>query len=268
MPPAPASITAIVPALDQHELTRRCVDTLVRYCPPQLALEIIVVDDGSREPYVASAFPSATVLRHETPRGYVEATNRGVGHALAEGRAGALLLLNNDIEFRGGGFSRMVRALERFDLSGPFGRFVPTQRQSGAAGSDFVSPHDEQLTPFIEFCCVLVRAEVFRTVGLLDARFAHGYYSDDDFCLRCQLAGLRIGQIAQSTPHDPVHHVGGTHGSARRDRILASHAAFLEKWGTSESATVRDYLRDYLWNPQTGSFGKLRDWQAARAAQQ
>ena len=211
----------------------------------EVALDVIVVDDGSARPHEAADYPGAVVIRNETNRGYTHATNRGIAHALADERTDAVLLLNNDLEFHGPILSRLIQELGRFDLVGPWGRFVVQG--------------DAVPAPWLEFSCALVRTSVFRQIGLLDPRFEQGYYSDDDFCVRCHVAGLRVGQLGAANPPDLTHHQGSTHGSSRRDRIRASFPIFMEKWDTSEEPAVQSYIRNYLWNPNIRGFGKLPD---------
>lgn len=234
-------VAAVIPALDNHALTKRCVETLLA-ASGDLEPLIVIVDDGSRAPYAVSDFPGAVIVRNDINRGYTHATNRGIAHAL-EYRPDAILLTNNDIEFRGEAVARLVRGLQEFDLIGPLARTI-------------VEP-DRVLTSFIEFSCALVRTKVFQTLGGLDTRFTQGYYSDDDFCVRCQIAGFRLGHLRKTNPSDIVHESGATYGSARLDRIKESHPIFLEKWSASEIPCVRDYILHYLWNPNGPGFGKV-----------
>jgi len=244
MPLTAFSLAAVIPALDQHSLTRRCVDTLTAAIPPQVALKIVIVDDGSVEPYAAADYPDALLVRHERNCGYTQAVNHGITTALEQYRPHAILLLNNDIEFHPSALARLIRELDFFDVVGPFGRF---------------DPGDEiRYVPYVEFSCALIRAEVFTRVGLLDPRFEQGYYSDDDFCVRCAMAGFWLGQLWRVEPPDIVHHLGRTYGSARQERIAASYPIFMEKWGASDHPAVKNYIRDYLWNPKTRGFGLLR----------
>lgn len=244
MPLTPLTLAAVIPVLDNHALTRRCVDTLTATAPANVALKIVIVDDGSRERYAAADYPGALRVRHEINRGYTPSVNHGITTALEQFRPDAILLLNNDLEFRQPGVARLVRELDFFDIVGPFGRFDPGE--------------EIRYVPFVEFSCALIRAEVFARVGLLDPRFEQGYYSDDDFCLRCGMAGFWLGQLWRVEPPDIVHHIGRTYGSARSERIAASYPIFMEKWSASDHPAVKNYIRDYLWNPNTRGFGLLR----------
>jgi GT2 family glycosyltransferase len=234
-------IAAVIPALDNHALTKRCVESLLA-SSGDLEPRIIIVDDGSQQPYDARDFPNAEIVRNETNRGYTHATNRGIARALRE-QPDAILLTNNDIEFKSHAVARLVQNLGDYDLMGPLTRSV-------------VLP-DRFLTSFIEFSCVLIRTSVFRTIGGLDPRFVQGYYSDDDFCVRCQIAGFRLGYLPEAGPWEFVHEAASTHGKARIERIKASFPIFMEKWGESEIPAVRDYIRNYLWNPNAPGQGKI-----------
>ena len=78
------SVSIVLPTCDRAEITRRCLDALAAQTFPDL--EIIVVDDGSRDetPAMLEAFAAEhpdlrlVVLRNETNRGANESRNRGV----------------------------------------------------------------------------------------------------------------------------------------------------------------------------------------------
>ena len=78
-------ITVIIPHLDQHEMLRRCLASLQAQRPPQQQVEIIVVDNGSRQmpTDLCASFPAVTLLLERTP-GPGPARNRGAAHASGE----------------------------------------------------------------------------------------------------------------------------------------------------------------------------------------
>jgi GT2 family glycosyltransferase len=245
----PPKLAAIIPALDHHPITRRCVESLIAAAQGQPA-RIVIVDDGSAVPYAMPDIPGVQCLRNEAGLGYTRATNRGIEFALSQDRPEAILLLNNDIELRGRAIARLSEAITDFALAGTFARSVAMR-----GGQD---------THFLEFSCVLIRTEVFESIGLLDPLFEQGYYSDDDFCLRAQLAGFRLGQIPHANPPDILHYLSSTHGAARWQRMEEAFDAFLGKWGANNDPTVQRYIRERLWNPRTGSFGKMSEVEEQR----
>lgn len=81
-------ISVIVPHLDQPEELKRCLGSLLAQQQPKQPVEIIVVDNGSRQmpTAICSAFPGVTLLYEQTP-GPGPARNCGTsrarGHILA-----------------------------------------------------------------------------------------------------------------------------------------------------------------------------------------
>jgi hypothetical protein len=126
MSPPPPLLSVVVPARDLHPLTRRCVESVVRECR-SIAVEILVVDDGSEVPVrLASSGGSGggtpgvgdlkvgegagvRILRHDRSAGFAAAANTGLRAA----HASLLLLLNNDAELDKGAVRALLGAFER-----------------------------------------------------------------------------------------------------------------------------------------------------------
>ena len=84
-PRKPQMITVIIPHLDQHEMLRRCLASLQAQRPPQQEVEIIVVDNGSRQmpTDLCASFPAVMLLLERTP-GPGPARNCGAAQASGE----------------------------------------------------------------------------------------------------------------------------------------------------------------------------------------
>ncbi len=81
---------------------------------------------------------------------------------------------------------------------------------------------------FVTFACVLVRAEVFKKVGLLDDGFFM-YLEDVDYCLRARQAGYKI--FLQ--PAVIVHHATSSSFKRATDKLpisFTSQIRFINKW--------------------------------------
>lgn len=77
------SVSVVIPVLDRAEDLRKCLESLHQLNYPQEQLEIIVVDDGSRDasPQVAQEFGARVVHTGGTGRGPAAARNAGVAVA-------------------------------------------------------------------------------------------------------------------------------------------------------------------------------------------
>lgn len=76
-------------------------------------------------------------------------------------------------------------------------------------------PVEEAVTSNIDWCsfaCVLIRAEVFEAIGLMDDRYFM-YFEDSEFCARARKAGWRV---AHESAARVVHLRGGSSSVKRR----------------------------------------------------
>jgi GT2 family glycosyltransferase len=75
-------VTVVIPHLNQHEALGRCLASIAAQDYPQARIELIIVDNGSREPCdaVVARFPGARLL-HEPAPGPGLARNAGVASA-------------------------------------------------------------------------------------------------------------------------------------------------------------------------------------------
>lgn len=84
--PAPPTVTVIIPVYNGAEGLARCLDCLARQTYPVDRLQILVVDNGSKEDIgavLAGHLPSATLLQEAQPGSYA-ARNQGLAQATGE----------------------------------------------------------------------------------------------------------------------------------------------------------------------------------------
>ena len=85
------------------------------------------------------------------------------------------------------------------------------------------------------FFCVALSRRVLDEVGLLDEDFQVGFFEDDDYCRRVELAGFEIAIAEDVFIH---HHLSASFeklGQERRDEIFhANKKVYERKWGTWE----------------------------------
>lgn len=187
-------VTAIIPAFGKADLTRQAIARLRQQTqPPE---EILVVDDGSPEPF---ATPDARVLRHATNRGFAAAVNTGLRAA----RSPLVAILNNDVTLAADWFKRLTNTIAEQNadfvtgkLYRPDGRIDGTfdllcrgglAWRAGAGQPDGPLWSRPQAISFVSFTAVLARAEVFQEVGGLDESY-HSYYEDVEWSLRAAIS--------------------------------------------------------------------------------
>lgn len=195
--PSPV-VFAVVLHWNAFEATAACVASLERatYRP----LEILIVDNGSSDrsgDAVARKFKRHHTLRLPTNAGYARGNNEGIRYSLARG-ADYVLLLNNDVIVEKDFLEPLIFAAEKDPLAGVLtgkaylddshgrryttgGRFSPWRCNI----APLLQRHAEipRTVNAVSGCFLLVRREVFETVGLLNEDFFL-YFEDLEFSRR------------------------------------------------------------------------------------
>lgn len=266
-------VSVIVPTRDRLGLLRRCLEGVLRQTDYP-ALELIVVDNGSREPatlrYLDSlaADPRVVVLRDDAPFNFSALNNLGARRARGE----LLLLLNNDTEVIEPGWLHAMVALAVQPEIGAVGARLwygnDTLQHAGlVVGLHGVAgdPHPRlprgepgvqgravrlQSCTALTAACLLVRRSVYLEVGGLDAERLAVAYNDVDFCLRLRRLGLRNLWVPQA---ELLHHESCSRGRDDRGepalRLAADREKMLQRWGNELHA-------DPYYNPNLALEGR------------
>lgn len=222
--PSASPITAIVVAYDSAEVLPACLSALAGE-----GVTAIVVDNASGD-------GSADLARAHGARVLVNARNEGYGRANNQGVAASttpyVLIVNPDVEIRPGSITALLAAAERYPDAGmlaprivePSGRVFlqprsllspPHLNRSGA----MPIPEGDACLPFLSGACLLIRREVFVSLGGFDPRIFL-FYEDDDLCRRMRDAG-----------HALVHVDGAEAGHGRgRSTAPAPGRRFKARW--------------------------------------
>jgi GT2 family glycosyltransferase len=168
-----------------------------------VAVEVIVVDDGSPSPErvatMTEKHPGVRLVRSERNSGFAAAVNRGA----REARADVLVVLNDDVLVSPGWLSTLIAVLasdERIAWVGPASNdtgdaaTVPAHYQSFAgflARAEGRSGSSRDVDKLALFCAVL-RRRAFDAVGGLDESYGLGMFEDDDLAQRFRQRGQRV----------------------------------------------------------------------------
>ena len=216
--------------------TRGCVESLAA----EAGVEVLVVDNGSREPVGDLLGREVAVLRSAENRGYAGGANVGIRAALERG-ADVVLLLNNDVRVRPGA-TRAALAVLASDphvaAVGPkvLAREDPSRlwlawgevvyRQSlvalrGAGEKDGPAFAHERPVDWIAGCTMWMRRDALAAIGFLDEEF-FAYHEEVDWCARARRAGWTVVYC----PSAVVTHTGrGASGGRASIRIRKYFAA-------------------------------------------
>jgi len=253
-PDPPPRVSIVIATRDRLGLLRKCVLSLFEKTAWR-GLEIVIVDNGSREPATLEWLTTLEtadrikVLRDDRPFNYSALNNRGVEAASGE----IVALLNNDVEAASPDWlAEMVSVLMRpgvgvvgARLTYPGGAVqhagVVVNPVNGGSHwfrglpPDFAGPGQRlavrQRMSAVTGACLVTRRALFRELGGLDEAFAVAF-NDVDYCLRAQRAGHR-------TVYTPfaqlLHHESASRGKDvspdKAQRLYAELALLRERWG-------------------------------------
>ncbi len=230
----PLRISVVVPTLDTRTLTAACVDAVfASRLPAGTGLEVVVVDDGSRDG-TGEAFAGRAgvrVVRNDAPTGFSRAVNRGA----AETTGDLLVLLNSDTEAEPGSLARVVEAFETDPALGVAGavlRFPDgTPQWSGGREPDLLwlcaqasafpallghLPGWRRIKPlhpaapadmdWVSGAAMAIRTSVWREAGPFET--VYGFYGQDlELCRRARDGGWRVRILPGFRV---LHHQGAT----------------------------------------------------------
>jgi hypothetical protein len=199
-------VCAIVLNWNAPEDTIACVKSLG--AASYMNLRIILVDNCSTDDSITrfrAELPDIFLMQQPDNGGYAKGNNAGIISALGSG-ADYVLIVNNDIEVERGFLEPLVAAAEAdyaigivapkilylhdrttvYAAGGRFSMLLCSGISFGNGEVDVSSSVAEELMQGISFasgCALLVRSDVFKSVGMLNERFFM-YFEDLDFSLR------------------------------------------------------------------------------------
>jgi GT2 family glycosyltransferase len=191
--------------------TLQCLSSLKELVYPNY--RVLVVDnassDGSAEE-VKSQFPDVELIVNKKNLRFAGGNNVGIEYAVSK-NADYILLINNDTIVDNNFLSELVRTAEsdnEIGMVGPKIYYYSEPNRTWYAGGkielwkgwlshigvrelDNGQYNQTKETDFISGCCLLVKSEVIKKVGLLDTAY-YIYGEDVDWCVKASRAGYRL----------------------------------------------------------------------------
>ena len=191
------SVSIIIPHLNEKNMLLDLLDSIEKMTQYDNYI-VVVVDNGSQDgsaTAVQEHFPKVKIIRNEINLGFAKAINQGIKAFKAK----YYFLLNNDtIIIQSGWLTHLVEIMEKNPNLGVLG----TKQIQKAFAPDFLRKYEQEgiskEIDFRDFICygqVLIRSEVFSTVGLLDEDFSPAYVDDLDHCCRILRMGWKLAEI-------------------------------------------------------------------------
>lgn len=232
-----AAITAIVVSYDSAEVLPACLNALAGEGVPA-----IVVDNASSDDSRAIAeAKGARVIANARNEGYGRANNIGVAAA----ETPYVLIVNPDLELGRGAAAALLAAAELYPDAGvlaprivePSGRIFlqPRSLLSPAhlnRSGTMTIPEGDACLPFLSGACLLIRRNLFVSLGGFDPAIFL-FYEDDDLCRRMRDAGHALIH---------VHGAEARHGRGR-STAPSPQRRFKARWhlAWSEHYIARKY---------------------------
>lgn len=253
----PPRASLVIPVYGQFRHTLGCLRALAAH-PPQVACEVIVVDDGSTDE-TPDALPQVAGLRYHrraTNGGFIAACNDGASLARGE----YVVFLNNDTFPQPGWLDALLRTFDEHPDTGLVGArlLFPDGRLQEAGGvvrndgradniGRFASPQHPLYAYVrrVDYCsgaALAICADTFRALGGFHADYKPAYYEDTDLGFRVRERGQHV--LVQPAA-DVVHDEGGTSGTDVRvgpkAHQVRNQSTLLRHWGEQLSARHPDH---------------------------
>lgn len=249
-----ATVSVVIPTYERRKFLRGAIETAVGQSYNNL--DIVVVDDGSTEPYAdetVADFPATVCcVRHKENRGLSAARNTGVRESSGE----YIAFLDDDDRWHREKIAQQVDALERDHTAGlatclvasitPDNELVHCERNTPNGDcSDSILVGNQIGTP----SRVVVRRDAFESIDGFDESLQTK--QDWDFYIRlCQ--DWAVAAVSDHLCFRTVHEsMSSSPESARRDNaaILDKHAELLQakgRWEQAQAEVAERVGRAYL----------------------
>ncbi len=233
------SCDIIMPVWNELDVTRKCVNSIVKYTHHPYRL--VIIDNASDLPtrdYLRNLKSredmNLELIRNEDNIGFVKAVNQGISFSDAP----YICIMNNDTIATEGWLETMISAMERHK---DVGLINPTSNTFShyPEKNESINEYAARLKLFKDkiqelhccrFFCTVIKREVLEKLGSLDEIYRLGYFDDTDYCKRAQAAGYRTARAKGAY----IHHEENTSFKKLKDNsalFKANERIFLDRWG-------------------------------------
>ena len=177
------------------------------------SFEVVVVDNNSQDgsfELVRREFPKITAIKNSENLGFSAGNNIGIEYALERG-ADYIFLLNYDTKIEKSTLPFLVEIMEKekkVGIASPMIFQGDSSKVWFSGGKiNWLKMKSEHMidkkavnyyeSDYLSGCAMLIRAEVFRRIGLFDEKFFL-YWEDADFSLRAKKAKYKLAVYPKS----------------------------------------------------------------------
>lgn len=254
-------VTLVILNWNGRDDTLACLNSVAQIDYPNYA--VVVADNGSSDGSVDAiriACPSVRIIENRTNLGFAAGNNSAIENALNSG-ADFVFLLNNDTVVDPGVVSAFVDAADQMPIGGVFGAKIYyydnketlwyaggywdsrtlSFNEYGAGEIDQGQFDVLEETEWVIGCAMFVRAEVFRTIGLLEPSFFLNN-EEIDFCSRAKRAGFSSVYVPGARLWHKVSVSFGGEDSPLKEYFSARNRLLWARRNATLGLRVRIYL--------------------------
>ena len=200
----------------QYELTTKCLFSV--YKSKFKDFEIVLVDNESNTEKLKNLiknFKKIKVFQNDTNLGFGAANNKGINYAI-QNNFKYVMLLNNDTEVDENFIDPLISKINKNNLIGAVQPLIMNYNNKNSiwsAGgyinkffgytSTNKNSNENLKLDWITGCCMLLKTDLIKKVGLIDENF-FAYYEDVDWSLRIKDLGYSLNLVNTSL----VYHYG------------------------------------------------------------
>lgn len=220
-------VSIIIPVYNNYLYTYNCLKSLNNKVNDSINFEIIVVDDASVDETskMLEVISGISVIINQENLGFIRSCNIGASEAKGQ----FLCFLNNDTRILDGWLENLLSAIEEDETVGAVGSklIYPDGRLQEAGGiiwqdasgwnyGRFNSPDEPEYNYVreVDYCSgasLLVRKELFQSLGGFSETFVPAYYEDTDVCFSIRKLGYKVLYQPKS---EIIHYEGVTSGTS------------------------------------------------------
>lgn len=260
--------SVVVPTYNNLQQLSMFLDSFLGSCNLN-ETELILVDNGSDKDsgvadylqQVVTQVDNTKLITNEKNEGFCVATNQGM--AIADGKY--IVWCNDDVLVPPGWLDRMANHLEspnpyhsNVGLVGPLTNYAKGAQSPNelkqAPPNELMSinlslinqgDQDPMLVSFLSGFCLMMKREVFESIGGIDTLYSPGGYCDDDFVLRASKCGF--GAVVSKDVF--VYHFGSKTLDREFPELKLGNANWLKfhkKFQTSENKLLLVQLASFV----------------------
>ena len=248
-------VSIIIPVYNQVKYTFNCLRSIAKNVSADLAIEVIVVNDGSTDntERILEQVQGLKQINNSHNLGFLKSCNKGFTAAKGQ----YIYFLNNDTELRPQALEHLVAICQQDSDIGAVGSKLiypdgSLQEAGGiiwqdASGWNY-GRNENALAPqynylrSVDYCSgasLLVRKSALLALNGFDADFAPAYYEDTDLCFAIR---YRLGlKVIYQPKSEIIHHEGVGCGTELTNGIKRYQAVNLKKFAAKWANRLQDY---------------------------